>query len=195
MISLADSHREKRLEIERRDRRRRFWNILTVALLVLMLVFLGVYVDRVTPIRVDGGLAEAPTTVSFTRGQIQWLQENYNEEVENGFCLFGQVDGSKFIVEDVEFVDNPWSQSKDSMSFSCIPQITVRSNDLVSDEAYRFLGILHTHPNTASPSLVDLNTFNKVDEAVELFGVYNGEELNVYDRPGGPPIKKLLRAE
>lgn len=183
------------MEIQRRDRRRRFWNILTVALLVLMLVFLGVYVDRVTPIRVDGGLAEAPTTVSFTRGQIQWLQENYNEEVENGFCLLGQVDGSKFIVEDVEFVDNPWSHSKYSMRFNCVPQILVRSSQLVMDGDYRFLGIVHTHPNTASPSSVDLETFGKVDEVVELFGVYNGKDLNVYDRPGGDPVLKLLRAK
>ena len=195
MISLTDRHREKRLEIKRRDHRRRFWNILTVALLVLMVVFIGFYVDRVTPIRVDGGIDEAPTTVSFTRGQIQWLDQNYERDLENGFCLFGRIDESDFVVEDLEFVDNPWSQSKYSMRFNCVPQILVRSSQLVMDGDYRFLGIVHTHPNTASPSLVDLDTFNKVDEAVELFGVYNGEELNVYDRPGGPPIKKLLRAK
>lgn len=183
------------MELKRRDRRRRFWNLLTVAALIVLLVFLGIYVDRVTPVRVDGGIDDSPTTVSFTRGQVQWLSQNYNESVENGFCLFGSVDGSDFVVEDLEFVDSPWSQSKHAMSFSCIPQILVRSSDLVLDSDYRFLGIIHTHPNTDYLSEVDQNTFSKVESVVELFGVYNGEELNVFDTPGGLPVSKLLRAE
>ena len=182
------------MELKRRDRRRRFWNLLTVAALIALLVFLGVYVDRVTPVRVDGGLDDSLTTVSFTRGQVQWLSQNYNQSVENGFCLFGSIDGSEVVVQDVEFVDNPWSQSKHAMSFSCIPQILVRSNDLVLDSDYRFLGIIHTHPNTAYLSDVDQNTFSKVESVVELFGVYNGDVLNVFDRPGGPEARLLLRA-
>lgn len=167
---------------------------MTIGVLLVFLVFLGVYVDRVTPIRVDGGLDEAPTTVSISQSHLDWLQENYNEDLENGFCLFGQVDGNKVMVEDVEFVDNPWSQSKYSMRFNCVPQLAVRSGDLVQDYDYKFVGAIHTHPVTPSLSRVDQEMFRKAQGLIKVFGVFNGDSLRMYDRPEGPPIKVLLRA-
>ncbi|WP_313694245.1 hypothetical protein [Halorarum halobium] len=79
----------------------------------------------------DGGTSTQPSKISFTESHIQWLDENYNQSVENGFCLFGTVEEDKVVVEQVEFIDNPFRQSSGTMLFTCIPQILARWKRLV----------------------------------------------------------------
>mgnify|MGYP006286581883 CR=1 FL=1 len=176
--------RRLRREVERSDRRRKWGNRVSVFLLVISVVLLGIFVQRVAPVHVDGGTSTEPTSISFTRSQIQWLDENYNYSVENGFCLFGHREESQVVVEQVEYVDNPARQSKWAMSFTCIPQILARSENLLLREDYELVGAVHTHPRTKTLSGVDRDTFRFFDPVLSVFGVYNNGSLKMYSSPG-----------
>jgi len=195
--NFADRHRRLRdleQELESRNRRRKWENRVTVLLLVLVFVLVGFFAVRVTPVQVDGGASREPTTVSFTESHVQWLDDNYNESMENGFCLFGHVDEEEVVVEHVEFIDNPFSQAKDSMKPTCLPQIFVRSEQLLLNERYRFLGLIHTHPDHAVLSQRDRETFAKFDSVLSVFGVYNGDQVAMYSTPNqSRPIHSVLR--
>ena len=194
-----NADREKRIqeleqELERRDWRKKWADRLFWLSIVLLMVSFGFFLHRVTPINVDGGLSTDPTTVSFTESHLQWLDENYNESMENGFCLFGEIDGKEVVVEHVEFVDNPFSQSKHSMKVSCLPQIFVRSGQLLLDSDYRLVGFIHTHPEYAALSGNDRDMFRKVDPFLSVFGVYDGDRIAMYsDWNQSRPIYSVLR--
>jgi proteasome lid subunit RPN8/RPN11 len=194
-----NADREKRIqeleqELERRDWKKKWGDRLFWAFMILLIVCLGFFVHRVTPINVDGGVSTEPTTVSFTESHVQWLDENYNSSVENGFCLFGHVDGEEVVVEQVELIDNPVSQSRDSMTPTCIPQIYARSNQLLLNKDYRFVGLIHTHPEYATLSELDRRTFHSFDSVLTVFGVYNGEKIAMYsDWNQSRPIYSVLR--
>jgi proteasome lid subunit RPN8/RPN11 len=143
---------------------------------------------------VDGGTSRDPTTVSFTESHVQWLDENYNESVENGFCLFGEIQGSEVVVEQVELVDNPFRQSEGSMKLTCLPQIFVRSKKLLLNKEYRFVGLIHTHPEHAALSRLDRRTFSKFDSVLSVFGVYNGDRVAMYSAPNqSRPVHSVIR--
>jgi len=191
--------REKRIHrLERRldevNRRRKWETRLSILFLVVAFVALGIFAERVTPVRVDGGTSTEPTQISFQESHADWLQANYNQSVENGFCLFGQVQEEKVVVEQVEFVDNPVRQSYMGMSFTCIPQILARWQPLVSQEEYKLVGAIHTHPETAELSHRDLETFRFFDPVLSVFGVYNGDRLTMYLSPDqGQAMTNVLR--
>lgn len=191
--------REKRIqelesELKRRNWRRKWGNRISVLFLAISLVAVGIFAVRVTPVRVDGGTSTQPTTVSFTESHVQWLDQNYNKSMENGFCLFGHIEDREVVVEHVEFIDNPFSQSRDSMNPTCIPQIFARSGQLLLDGRYRFVGLIHTHPEHASLSRVDRRTFARFDPVLSVFGVYNGDRIAMYSAPNqSRPIHSVLR--
>jgi len=194
-----NADREKRIqqlenELEYRNWKRKWGNRLSAVLLVIALLLAAFYVARVTPVRMDGGVSTDPTTVSFTESHVQWLDENYNESMENGFCLFVSIEGSEVRVEQVELIDNPVSQSKHSMSPTCIPQIAVRSERLFLDKEYRFVGLIHTHPKYAKLSELDRKTFRRFDSVLSVFGVYTGDRIAMYSDPGQSyPVYSVLR--
>jgi hypothetical protein len=194
-----NANREERLrdvesELEAKKRRRSLENKVSVLLLLVSIVLAGIFAVRVTPVQVDGGTSSDPTKLSFTRSHADWLNENYNESVENGFCLFGHHQDDTVVVEEVEFVDNPPHQEKGAMSFTCIPQIFAYSSSLVTREEYRLLGAVHTHPGTAYLSQQDKETFRSFDPVLSVFGVYNGERLRMYSDPNqSTPIHSVIR--
>ena len=80
------------------------------------------------------------------------------------------------------------------MRFSCLPQLAVRSGELVREEEYKLVGAVHTHPRTSVLSKVDRGTFEEFQSFISVFGVFNGEALSMYSRPQGDGIEVLLRA-
>jgi len=104
--------------------------------------------------------------------------------MENAFCLFGHVDVDEVVVERVEYVDNPFSQTDGSMIFTCVPQILARSGRLIMDDEFSFVGAVHTHPDGVRLSSIDRDTFQMADPVVETWGVYNGSRLSMYADPG-----------
>jgi len=183
-------------ELESRRRRRSLENKATVILLITAVVLAGFFLARVTPVRVDGGTSSEPTKISFTRSHVDWLNENYNESVENGFCLFGHIKDDNVVVEEVEFVDNPPHQEEGEMSFTCIPQIFAYSSELVMREEYRLVGVIHTPPRSAYLSRQDVDTFRTFDSVLGVFGVFNGERLRMYSDPDqDQAIASVLRYE
>jgi len=196
-----NADREKRLrelesELKKKRRRQSLENKATAILLIIVIVLTGFFLARVTPVQVDGGTSSDPNTVSFTRSHIDWLNENYNSSVENGFCLFGHIKDGEVVVEDVEFVDNPPHQEQGAMSFTCIPQIFAYSQGLVARSDYRLVGAIHTHPETAYVSQQDRDTFRDFDSVLGVFGVYNGERLRMYSDPNqSRSIDSVLRLD
>jgi len=194
---MADREKEKtrlRRELKKKRRRDRRWRRTTLLTIVAVLVFLGIFAARVTPVQVDGGTSTDPTTVSFHDDHADWLEKNYQESVENAFCLFGRIQGDKVVVEQVEFINNPFQQSHGSMWFTCIPQILARWKPLVFEEEYKLVGAIHTHPETEGLSRLDRETFRIVDDVIEVFGVYNGDRLSMYSSPDqGEPVTSVLQ--
>jgi len=191
--------REKRIrelesELKYRNWKRKWGNRLSVLFLAISLVLMAIFALRVTPVQVDGGTSTDPTTVSFTESHVQWLDENYNESMENGFCLFGEIEGKEVKVQQVELIDNPLSQSRDGMSPTCLPQIYVRSGQLLLDGDYRFVGLIHTHSKYAALSDKDRTHFRVFDSVLSVYGVYNGERIAMYsDWNQSRPIHSVLR--
>lgn len=183
-------------ELESRRRGDRIGYTALVLSLLFFLVSVGIFAVRVTPVQVDGGTSSDPTSISFTRSHVDWLNENHNESVENGFCLFGHIKGGEVVVEEVEFVNNPLHQEKGAMSFTCIPQIFAYSSSLVAREEYRLVGVIHTHPESAYLSREDRDTFQAFDPILSTFGVFNGERLRMYSDPvKDKAITSVLRYE
>ena len=89
------------------------------------------------------------------------------------------------MMEQVEDIDTPYSQSDGSMIFTCVPQILARSVHLALDDEFNFVGAFHTHPDVAWLNSIDRNAFQMADSVVETFGVYNGSRLSMYADPGG----------
>ena len=98
--------------------------------------------------------------------------------------MFGHVDVDEVVVERVEYVDNPFSQTDGSMIFTCVPQILARSGRLIMDDEFSFVGAVHTHPDGVRLSSIDRDTFQMADPVVETWGVYNGSRLSMYADPG-----------
>jgi hypothetical protein len=195
--------REKRIQrleekLESVNRRRKWETRISILLLIVLVVFVYIFAARVTPVRVDGGTSTQPSEVSFTRSHVEWLQEKYNYSEENGFCLFGHIHEREVVVEQVEYVDNPVRQSYKGMSFTCIPQILARWKPLVTQEEYKLVGAIHTHPESKGLSEKDWRTFQLVDPFFGVFGVYNKREdsMRIYSRPGQEePLVNVLRFE
>jgi proteasome lid subunit RPN8/RPN11 len=195
--------REKRLQrleekLELVNRRRKWETRISILLLIVLVVFIYIFAARVTPVRVDGGTSTQPPEVSFTRSHVEWLQEKYNYSEENGFCLFGHIQRDEVVVEQVEYVDNPVRQSHQAMSFTCIPQILARWKPLVTQEEYKLVGAIHTHPYSKDLSDRDWRSFQLVDPFVGMFGVYNKREdsMRIYTEPGQKqPLTNVLRIE
>jgi proteasome lid subunit RPN8/RPN11 len=101
--------------------------------------------------------------------------------MENGFCLYGEVEDEQVVVDEVVYVDDPWEQTPTSMRFTCIPETLDRLPELLMQGDFGFLGIVHTHPSgSARLSSTDAAMLGGTFYLVKVSGVYNGDRLEFY---------------
>lgn len=154
----------------------------SIFLFVVMGVFLrfdGVTYGQVLSGNMDSGGSELESISIPNSGMIE-LRDSYNESVEKGWCMFGEINGSEVMVEDMDFVENPVNQSKGSLRTYCLDEIDSKKFRLLSPD-YNFLGLTHTHPDSSHRlSFRDIHTFGKASMFVDVMGVYDGEELNFW---------------
>ena len=172
--------------------------------MILFVVCVGIFTARVTPVQKDGGIETDPQIVSLQESHMEWLDENYNRSMENGFCLFGHIeekmiadeeDWKTFVVEDVEFVDSPFTQSNSSIRHTCVPQVLARWNQLVFDQDYNLIGAIHTHPGKAELSEIDKKLFRRIESLIPLYGIYDGETLSMYSDSDGESMPIMYRQQ
>lgn len=117
-------------------------------------------------------------SVSLPVSGIINVRANYNQSLENGFCLFGRRNGSQVYVEEVKLVENPIYQDESSMTFYCIDEVRSELPSLLFKPDYKLVGNLHTHPENAELSDRDTFTFGMTHFFQDVMGVYNGNEFH-----------------
>jgi proteasome lid subunit RPN8/RPN11 len=177
---LVDQRRENQRLKEKLKRKRR-WKKLNQAVSAVLLVSLGILFTRVTPIH--PGMLENGSSyeVVISEQQIQTFDQHYTTELENGFCLYGEIEDQQVVIDEVVYVDKPRQQSKGAISFTCIPETLERLPELVKQGDLGFLGIVHTHPSGSSRlSRSDAAMLGASWYFVRVSGIYNGDRVEFY---------------
>jgi len=175
---------EQRREIQRlrkRQRKRQVLRKLRNAVIAVLLVCTAILFTRVTPIEMGmlGNGSEYEVVIS--EKQVDVFDQYYTEEMENGFCLYGEVEDEQVIVDEVVYVNEPRKQSKGAISFTCIPETLDRLPKLLTHGDFGFLGTVHTHPESDRLSLMDAaNTLGVGRVFVKVSGIYNGNQVEFY---------------
>jgi proteasome lid subunit RPN8/RPN11 len=178
---LVDERRENQ-RLRKKLKRKRRWKKFNRAVNAVAIVSLAILFTRVTP--VDIGILEDGSNyeVVISEEQVDVFDQHYTTELENGFCLYGEVEEEQVVVDEVVYVDDPLKQSRGAISFTCIPETLERLPKLLTHGDFEFLGVVHTHPS-GSPrlSLTDAaNTLGMARAFVKVSGVYNGDRVDFY---------------
>mgnify|MGYP000680990318 CR=1 FL=1 len=177
---LVDLRRENQ-RLKEKQRRRKLWKKLDRGVSALILVFLAVLFTLVSPINMGMWEDGSQYEVVISEEQIDVFDQYYTEEMENGFCLYGEVEDEQVIVDEVVYVDEPRKQSGGAISFTCIPETVDRLPELLTHGDFSFLGIVHTHPESSRLSLMDAaNTLGVGRVFVKVSGIYNGNQVEFY---------------
>ena len=132
------------------------------------------------------------SSVEISNGMMVELSNGYNESVEKGYCLFGEINGSEVRVLDMDHVDNPSHQSRGSIRMDCLDEIWVRKGELGFRSGYIYLGKVHTHPDSSHRmSFRDVHTFGGNFFYERVAGVYDGGQLNFWGHAGVKPSDDL----
>lgn len=156
-----------------------FTSIFLFVALGVFLRFDGVTYGQALSGKMDSGSSDLESISIPNSGMVE-LNDGYNESVEKAWCMFGEINGGEVFVKDMDFVENPINQSKDSLRTYCLSEIYSKKFRLLSTD-YNFLGLTHTHPDSSHRlSFRDIHTFGKASFVVDVMGVYDGEELNYW---------------
>lgn len=120
-------------------------------------------------------------TILVERSEGAEVFKNFDEKLEEGFCTFGTYNKTHIVIKEIDHVENPFVQTRVSISNMCIDEIKKRLPHLYTSLSYSFLGNIHTHPGgEAKPSMRDFHTMGKMFLFGEAWGVATENELNFY---------------
>jgi proteasome lid subunit RPN8/RPN11 len=177
---MVDQRRENQ-RLRKKLKKKRRWKKLNRAVSASMLVSTAIFLTLVTPIHLGMLQNGSNYEVVISENQLQTFDQYYTTEVENGFCLYGDIEDKQVVIDDVVYVDDPWKQTRTSMKFSCIPETLERLPQLLKQGDFGFLGIVHTHPSgSASLSDSDAAMLGATWYFTKISGVYNGEQVEFY---------------
>lgn len=138
----------------------------------------------------ESGHDEDNRTVYIDEKGFAKFKHYYEPYEEQGFCLFGNVSDSRIYVQDVDYVENPLMQKQDEIRFVCRNELLNRSEKLLTDESYKLVGGVHTHPVTSGDCRLfsDSACLSKPDALATgstsyfapLMGVYDGSKLRFF---------------
>lgn len=175
---------EQRREIQRlkkKQRRRKLWKKLDRAVSAVFLVSFAILFTLVSPVGLGMWEDGSSYEVVISEEEIQTFDQHYTEELENGFCLYGEIENEQVVVDEVIYVDEPRNQSRGAISFTCVPETLERLPKLLKQGDFGFLGIVHTHPRSSQLSLKDAaNTLGMGRIFIKVSGVYNGNQVEFY---------------
>jgi len=115
--------------------------------------------------------------ISMPASGVEKIRSVYTDNVENGFCLFGERTEDSIFVEKVNYIESPVYQDYDSMTYFCLDELREEMPEMLTRTDYQLVGNLHTHPVGADLSRPDIYTFGATGLVQRTFGVYNGEEF------------------
>lgn len=174
------------------------WTLASIFILVLHAPFiLGVPAGFVFDRSFAGaGMAEIEDSAFDGDNRTVFLKESeyaefkvrYDPSEEQGFCLFGNVSGSRVYVSDVAWVEDPLMQKEGSINFVCRSELRERAGRLLRDEDFKLVGSVHTHSDSSGECRLfdDSACLSKRDVLVlhsgivPLMGVYDGTKLRVF---------------
>ena len=150
-----------------------------LALLIYPVGYFFAVATVLTPMdTVSVGHFEDDRTVVVEQSQLDVVEANYDPDLENAFCVFGDVRDNRFIIDDIE-VATVYSRGKGYVSYSCRPNAWERVPEILYDDDQQLIGDIHTHPprSTEHQSAVDIagTTYKSLFE-YQLRGVYHEDE-------------------
>lgn len=113
-------------------------------------------------------------TVVIDRADVTTFERHYDEDVEEGWCLYGSTNRTHVRIRDVVHAE-PLSQADDRIEFTCVPETAER---LVGGGSLHLVGVVHSHPShdVSEPSRVDTMTWGRVSPLVDVMGIYTEDD-------------------
>lgn len=167
-----------REKLQKKRRRRKLRN----AIISVLLVSAAILFTRVTPIHM--GMLENGSSyeVVISGEQVDVFGQCYTEELEQGFCLYGEIEDEQVVVDEVVYVDDPMKQSRTAIEFTCIPETLERLPRLLKQGDFGFVGAVHSHPSSGIPQLStnDAAILGTTWFVQKVSGIYNGDRVEFY---------------
>ncbi|MFU1780269.1 hypothetical protein ACM16X_02685 [Haloarcula japonica] len=186
LLREAVDRRKENRRLRKRNRQWRWFSRLFLAVLLVSVVLPCFFFLRVAPMHPEMWSDQVEKKVVVPEVEYDVFQRRYNESVENGFCLFGDVDEDIVLVREVEWVEDPEIQRKGRIRFDCIKAMKKNWRRLLFSSDFNFLGTVHTHPSGAYLSRADARNLGSSWWHKSVKGVFDGRELNFfsYGEPG-----------
>lgn len=186
-LRLAVDRRKENQSLKLRNRRWQVFAFLVFFLLFIGLGFPGILAARVTPWSPETGsqIGVQEKNVVITSSQVDVFRENYDRGLENGFCLYGQIDRTRVVVEEVVLERDPEEQGPGTVDINCVQETWDRFPELLLRDDFEFIGKAHTHPFEPYLSRVDARNLGAEAWYAPIRGIYDGNELHFfgYDDP------------
>ena len=127
-----------------------------------------------------------PDSVAVQGEELQQIPAHYSSDLEQGYCLFGEIDDDTAVVREVVHTKYPipWTNSGSRIDFTCIPEIAGRLPELAASD-YSFIGAAHTHPSsttggTTKMSDPDKNWFKATSMFQRIHGIATENRVSFY---------------
>jgi len=170
---------------------------IALTLTIFSTVFLFPYPN---PFQVDTTIEDYTTekdskkTVLIQPQHRDVIFDNYDSDLEEGYCLFGEVNSTHIKIEKVIHNENPLDQGPNYIMNTCFKQIRNELPGMYLDYDYKLLGSIHTHPQSGvpEPSMRDIHSLGMKRLFVRVLGVANNNTVNFYSHKSlgmGLPVK------
>lgn len=195
---------KKGLKHKLKKTKQRFIQLLKVfntlfGLALISTVFLFPYptpIEAMNPVQNNPGTGMDNKVVYIQEESYNKVFDNFDSEIEEGFCLFGKVNKSSIKIEKVLYAETVILQTPQRINNMCVDEIKEELPRMYMDYSYKFIGKVHTHPvsDKAKPSIRDIHSFGKLSLFTEITGVASNDSINFYTHDSlgmGVPVKHL----
>ena len=120
--------------------------------------------------------------------------EHYSNDLEEGWCVYGYGNQTHIVVQDVEHISQPRSQSSGKILYTCVPQTV---NQMLQGKPWMLIGDVHSHPDRSDAMLSkgDTMSWATTSALLDLKGVYtvaDGPEFFTTSSLSTPLEKQLV---